>query len=1235
MLLTWLVTEAQMPPNFFGQAVMTHISGGAFGNSANRTPIVDGPVIKIIDVHNPPYTNANWSASMYSHSQWMANRMGQVFGLAVDTIGNIYASATSNYNFDLNDPLAYGSAGPGGVYKIDAFTGNVTDLVTSVPYSTTNVLGTSTLPNGDAITGPGLGNICYDVIHHKLFLTNFEDGKIYRINPSSGIVEDIYDPVVPANYGGTKNPAMTLDDGTKGFTNLGDRTWGIAYNPKENRLYYGVWVELRVSNQSANVYNVVRSVGFDNMGFMDGNKDKLEVLVPNDHLADHDTVGTSAAISDIAFAIKAYPKKDAMSIAGISMRQDYEKYVGTSYQYFGNTSMGWERPNQYANRLYDRLHVGLFPGTKSEGGVDYGYTNYTNGVNTGLNKRIWLTGITLVNFSNLYVDGLQSIPDTGNLINNAQQVGHFIDWDNTPNIDHFRQGDVELYRDCCEPCYQLVNLLPNDGFENGILPDDRGQFESNVNQWVAATGTPDVYDENFTTCGLLPCNLNTNNCIGIPCNYFGEEANNAITSGKRYAGLWFAVGNNLKNQLSGTGVSAAVLELVGDATEIAVEGVEAQMQKLDTSKSYTVSFYVSKAEKGEVADLLVDPEAHFVVKMSKSLKKNPDLINVNGVGVKRYDPVEADIIYEGKTSNINGWQKIEFTFTPKKEYEYLIIESAFGDELRVRLKDLVASMGADKGIETYMYIDDIAIQETCNNTFPVYVGPDTYLCSPVPCNTYPVYTLSHPSYGGAAPYSFSWSPSDGLSNPNVERPMACPTETTTYTVTVTDANGNTGTDQVTVFVSDVAAQAGPDIEGCKNDVKRIYGNVAGGFGPYTYSWSPAGVGGCPTCQWIDIKFLGTETYTLTVTDANGCSGSDSFIAKEVPSVNEHVNNGGYETGGQPTGSGEFENKVTNWFAAAGEPDLFDSQFNCFAVGNFDPDCVDIPTNYAGYEHHNGSGRRYAGLWAAVGQAVDRKIGTTVDVYFMVEGIETRLNTPIDPNKYYEMSFDVSRGERGKTGGSPATAKESEFTVKFSDTPEISTNYKPISANLAYKGKTDKTNGWETISFKFKATRQYEYLIIQSSIANLSAANITLQDLANYVATFTIPPSVPPVNIGLESYLYIDNVSIKELCDVPSSFVTIAHNATKSASAATIDEKEIDVTIFPNPARDNFTITGLKASNSVKVYNLIGEKIMEFEQTIDSNDVLMIEAKKWPTGVYIIDILDGTQSVRREKISIIR
>jgi PKD domain/Secretion system C-terminal sorting domain len=59
--------------------------------------------------------------------------------------------------------------------------------------------------------------------------------------------------------------------------------------------------------------------------------------------------------------------------------------------------------------------------------------------------------------------------------------------------------------------------------------------------------------------------------------------------------------------------------------------------------------------------------------------------------------------------------------------------------------------------------------------------------------------------GGQAGYSYNWQPPTGLSSATVANPVATPTGTQAYTLTVTDANGCTHSDQVNVTSSNVTA----------------------------------------------------------------------------------------------------------------------------------------------------------------------------------------------------------------------------------------------------------------------------------------------------------------------------------------------------------------------------------------------------------------------------------------------
>ena len=80
------------------------------------------------------------------------------------------------------------------------------------------------------------------------------------------------------------------------------------------------------------------------------------------------------------------------------------------------------------------------------------------------------------------------------------------------------------------------------------------------------------------------------------------------------------------------------------------------------------------------------------------------------------------------------------------------------------------------------------------------------------------------------PVSYQWFPADSLSCADCPRPTATPTETTTYTVVVTDSNGCTAMDEVTVFVVKnrpiyIPNVFSPDNNG-HNDFFTIFGGPA-------------------------------------------------------------------------------------------------------------------------------------------------------------------------------------------------------------------------------------------------------------------------------------------------------------------------------------------------------------------------------------------------------------------------
>ncbi|WP_343636712.1 gliding motility-associated C-terminal domain-containing protein [Fluviicola sp.] len=146
-----------------------------------------------------------------------------------------------------------------------------------------------------------------------------------------------------------------------------------------------------------------------------------------------------------------------------------------------------------------------------------------------------------------------------------------------------------------------------------------------------------------------------------------------------------------------------------------------------------------------------------------------------------------------------------------------------------------------------------AVNETCTNA----------------CNG----SVSTTVTGGSAPYSYSWT-----GNPATTAIISnlCPNN---YSVTVTDQNGCTGSAQATV-----SAGAGLNVtitssnETCAGACDGgLTGSASGGATPYSYLWSD-------NSTFANISNKCPGTYSVTVTDQNGCTGNASGTVGAGPAA---------------------------------------------------------------------------------------------------------------------------------------------------------------------------------------------------------------------------------------------------------------------------------------------------------------------------------------------------------------
>lgn len=170
-------------------------------------------------------------------------------------------------------------------------------------------------------------------------------------------------------------------------------------------------------------------------------------------------------------------------------------------------------------------------------------------------------------------------------------------------------------------------------------------------------------------------------------------------------------------------------------------------------------------------------------------------------------------------------------------------------------------------------------------------------------------TLLSPN-GGVAPYSIIWS-----TTPAQAGNSAINLTAGTYSATITDGNGCTFVSAVNISQPPAlsAVMSGAVPVSCNGGSNGSAGVIAsGGTSPYSYNWNTS-----PAQTTANATGMIAGTFTVTVTDANGCATISTVTISEPTAVLVTVSPGDTICPGQPflvsaNGSGGAGNYTYNW-----------------------------------------------------------------------------------------------------------------------------------------------------------------------------------------------------------------------------------------------------------------------------------------------------------------------------------
>ncbi len=141
--------------------------------------------------------------------------------------------------------------------------------------------------------------------------------------------------------------------------------------------------------------------------------------------------------------------------------------------------------------------------------------------------------------------------------------------------------------------------------------------------------------------------------------------------------------------------------------------------------------------------------------------------------------------------------------------------------------------------------------------------------------------------------------------------------------------------------------------------------------------------------------------------------------------------------------------------------------------------------------------------------------------------------------------------------------------------------------------------WQSFQFQFEADSGYQYMHI-----------------GNFFDDINTLIGGPPEVVSVGSYYFIDNVVLQL-----ESPVSINDNSSKQS----------EVSVFPNPVQDYFTIGSPEGITKYTLYNLSGDQIRSEE--VSNSTSLKSDISFLPSGIYILQVTTQTNSYYERVVKI--
>jgi hypothetical protein len=516
-------------------------------------------------------------------------------------------------------------------------------------------------------------------------------------------------------------------------------------------------------------------------------------------------------------------------------------------------------------------------------------------------------------------------------------------------------------------------------------------------------------------------------------------------------------------------------------------------------------------------------------------------------------------------------------------------------------------------------------------------------------------TLTTTVVNGLAPYTYTWSPSAGLSSTTGASVTTSPFASTNYTVTVSDANSCTSTDVSNIILNPIPiVNAGSDVSFCNG----LSNNALTGFSPTGGTWS--GVGVTPAGIFTP-SILGNVSLFYSVTQ-NGCTGTDLIVVSVISPTFANagvdrtacLNSPSFELTGSPAG-GTWSGDVLVTSAGVFNPTVLGDHTLTYTFGS--GSClttdemivnVNAPTVNAGsdiylcqsnepFELTSGlpNGGAWAGNSISNGAFTPSTVGNTTITYSFTENGCTSTDQLI---AYVVDTLTIN-------AGIDYVFCIGDNTLQLTGNPVG--GYWIGSPFVSSSGAFYSTEaGIETISYVVDNTNCITADDIQITVVDTPSVYLDLSNsiFCNSETAIFLDAGIPGGGIYLGPSIANNLLNASQL---PLGTSPISYSYSNNQGCNTVVTGNITIDpctgietkinqntfqIYPNPSQGNVFIESTKALNNYEIciFNGLGEKI----KSIEGNSIKqLVDLSSFSSGIYLIRIIENGIESATQKIII--